>query len=236
MDRSTVEISYEWNQHVPFCVWYRSFSIRFLRFIYLRCQGLLMCVVVQYSIVRRDYILFIPLSIDGWSYDFEVGAVIISILQRRKQGIWKSSCLPEAPKLKKWRSPGVARQLDHWAGQGPGEESGQGQWQGEQRRKQDMVSFLQQKSPSSNLEGGGQQYPRQAQWSGIRLPMQEPQVLSPVWEGPTRLGSIKPACQNYWACALDPGSPRASTTEAHAESPCFATREATAMRRPPHSN
>ena len=97
MDRSTVEISYEWNQHVPFCVWYRSFSIRFLRFIYLRCQGLLMCVVVQYSIVRREYILFIPSSIDGWSYDFEVGAVIISILQRRKQGIWKSSCLPEAP-------------------------------------------------------------------------------------------------------------------------------------------
>ena len=148
----------------------------------------------------------------------------------------RSSCLPVAPKLMKWRSPGVARQSDHWAGQGPGEESGLGQWQGEQCREQDMVSFLQQKSPSSNLEGGGQQCPWQAQWSGIRLPMQEIQVLSPIWEGPTRLGSIKPVCHSYWACALDPGSPRASTTEAHAESPCFATREATAMRRPPHSN
>ena len=87
MDRSTAEISHEWNQYVPFCVWYRSSSIMFLRLIHLRCQGFLMCMVVQYSIVQRDYILFIPSSIDGWSYDFEVGAVIISILQRRKWGV-----------------------------------------------------------------------------------------------------------------------------------------------------
>ena len=68
---------------------------------------------------------------------------------------------------------------------------------GSKHRKQDMVRFLQQKSSSGNLEEGGQERPWQAQWSGIRLPMQEPWVLSPIWEDPTRLGSTKSMCHNY---------------------------------------
>ena len=67
-------------------------------------------------------------------------------------------------------------------------------------------------------------------WRRIPLPMQETQVRSLIWEDPTRLGAVEPAHHNYWACAPDPGSPQATTTEARAWSPCFATSEATAMR------
>ena len=56
------------------------------------------------------------------------------------------------------------------------------------------------------------------EWLRIRLPMQETQVQSLVWEDPT---------------ALEQLSSQATPTEALAlKSPCSATREATATRNP----
>ena len=94
-----------------------------------------------------------------------------------------------------------------------------------------------------------------AQWSRIRLPMQETQVRSLVWEHPTCHGATKPVHHNYWACALEPAShnywaralkllkpmrpraralqllsPHPATTEARAPRACAPQREATAMR------
>ena len=54
------------------------------------------------------------------------------------------------------------------------------------------------------------------QWIRIHLPMQGTRVKSLVWEDSTCHGATKPTCHNYrspWA-----------------QSPCSATREATAMR------
>ena len=46
-----------------------------------------------------------------------------------------------------------------------------------------------------------------AQWLSIHLPVQETWIQSLIWEDPTCLGATKPMCHNYWACALEPGSP-----------------------------
>ena len=69
-----------------------------------------------------------------------------------------------------------------------------------------------------------------AQWLRILLPMQGTQDWALVWEGPTCRGAVKPVSRNYWACALEPSSPKYRSLRAW--SPCSATREATAMRRP----
>ena len=36
--------------------------------------------------------------------------------------------------------------------------------------------------------------------------MQGTRVQALVWEDPTCRGATKPACHNYWACALEPAS------------------------------
>ena len=54
------------------------------------------------------------------------------------------------------------------------------------------------------------------QWLGICPPMQGTRVRALVWEDPTCHGATKPMRHNHW-------SPRV-------QSPCSATREATAMR------
>ena len=45
-----------------------------------------------------------------------------------------------------------------------------------------------------------------AQWQRTRLPVQETQVPSLVWEDPTCHGAMKSVRPSYWACALEPGS------------------------------
>ena len=45
-----------------------------------------------------------------------------------------------------------------------------------------------------------------AQWLRIRLPVQGTRVRALVWEDPTCCRATKPACHNYWACALEPAS------------------------------
>ena len=74
-----------------------------------------------------------------------------------------------------------------------------------------------------------------AQWLRTRLPMQGTQVQALVQEDPTCHGATKPVHHNYRACAL---SPWATTNKPAChnywspctQSPCSATREATAMR------
>ena len=45
-----------------------------------------------------------------------------------------------------------------------------------------------------------------AQWSGIRQPVQETPVPSPIREDPTCCRATKPGSHNYGVCALEPGS------------------------------
>ena len=44
------------------------------------------------------------------------------------------------------------------------------------------------------------------QWLRIYLPMQGTRVRALFWEDPTCHGATKPACHNYWACAVEPTS------------------------------
>ena len=91
-------------------------------------------------------------------------------------------------------------------------------------------------------------------WLRICLPMQETRVRALGWEDATCRGATKPVHHNYWACALEPTShnywacalePASHNYWAcalepashnywslHTQSPCSATREATAMRSP----
>ena len=73
-------------------------------------------------------------------------------------------------------------------------------------------------------------------WLRICLPMQGTRVRSLVQEDPTCCRAPKPMCHNYWACALQPASPRTLGPTWHnywsprAYSLCTATKEATATR------
>ena len=77
------------------------------------------------------------------------------------------------------------------------------------------------------------------QWLRIRLPMQGMWVRSQIWKDSTCHGATKPMIRNFWAHALEP---RSYNCWSLPYSPCYATREATAMRSrkprqssPPHS-
>ena len=69
-----------------------------------------------------------------------------------------------------------------------------------------------------------------AQRLRICLLMQGTRVWALVWEDPTSRGATKPMHHNYWACTLEPTSH--NYWSPCASSPCFSTREATAMRSP----
>ena len=69
-----------------------------------------------------------------------------------------------------------------------------------------------------------------AQWLRIRLPMQGTRVQALVQKDPTCRRATKPACHNYWVCALQPASH--NYWSPHAYSPYSTTREATTMRSP----
>ena len=75
------------------------------------------------------------------------------------------------------------------------------------------------------------------QWLRTCLPMQKTQVWSLVREDPTCHAATKAVSHSYWACAPEPGSYNYWAHEPQplslwAESLCFSTKEATAMRSP----
>ena len=69
-----------------------------------------------------------------------------------------------------------------------------------------------------------------AQWLRIRLPMQGTRVRTLLQEDSTCRRATKPVRHKYWACALEPASH--NYWSQCTQSPCSATREATAMRGP----
>ena len=69
-----------------------------------------------------------------------------------------------------------------------------------------------------------------AQWLRIHLPMQGTRIRALLWEDPTCCGATKPVRHNYWVRALEPTCH--TYWSPSAQSPCSATREATAMRIP----